>query len=936
MHSSIRRRITVLAISSVSMVLMASVGEAARKPKSAAVAPPAKVEPAPPEKITTVEGITEYRLANGLRVLLFPDTSKQTITVNLTYFVGSLHENYGETGMAHLLEHMLFKGSTRHPDIPKELGEHGSRPNGTTSWDRTNYFETFNASEENLRWALDLEADRMVNSFIRKDQLDTEMTVVRNEFEMGENNPGAVLFKRILSVAYDWHNYSNTPIGARSDIEGVPIERLRAFYTTYYQPDNAMLVVAGKIDEAATLKLVQEYFGPIPRPTRVLPKAYTAEPVQDGERRVSLRREGDVQMALAGYHVPAGPHEDSAPLQLLGQVLADAPAGRLYKELVEKGKAAAVFPASLQLQNPGMFGFGTQVRTEQSVDAAISAVIDLVEKPGATPVTDAEVERARAKLLKQIELNLNNSERIGLSLSDWAGMGDWRLMFVYRDRLRAAKTADVQRVWTTYFKPSNRTVGVFYPTKSPDRATIAANPDVLALVKDYQGDAARAEGEEFDPSPANIEARTVRKQLPGGFDLALLPKKTRGGSVFAGFALRFGDLKSLANLGEVPPMTTEMLMRGTTKHTRQQIQDELDRLKARVNMNNWGSGMWVNIETTRENLPAVMTLLAEVLRQPAFDAKELEQLRAEALAGMEQQRSEPTTIASTAFQKLLRPYPKGDIRYVDSIDEGVANVKAVTREQLQRFHREYFGAQPAQLAVVGDFDAAALEAQVKQLFGDWKAQKPFTRVPSSHFDVAPQDKSFETPDKAQAFFVAGMNLDVRDDDPDYPALVFGNYILGGGFLNSRLMGRIRIKEGLSYSTGSRLAADSFEKTGSFSAFAIYAPQNLAALEKTFKEEIAKMLNEGFTADEIAQAKSGWQQSRSVSRSQDNELVGILGNYLFLGRTLAWDAEFEQKVMALDAEQIRAALNRHIKPEKFVIMKAGDFAGAAAGAAAAKK
>jgi zinc protease len=934
MNLQFRRAITVA--SSIGLVLLASHSQAARKPKPAPVAPPAKVELAPPEKITTVEGITEYRLSNGLRVLLFPDASKQTITVNITYFVGSLHENYGETGMAHLLEHMLFKGSPRHPDIPKELDEHGSRPNGTTSWDRTNYFETFNATEENLRWALDLEADRMVNSFIRKEELDTEMTVVRNEYERGENNPTAVLFKRILSVAYDWHNYSNTPIGARSDIEGVPIERLHAFYRTYYQPDNAMLVVAGKIDEAATLKMVQEYFGPIPKPTRALPKSYTAEPVQDGERRVSLRREGDVQVALAGYHIPAGPHEDSAPLQLLGLVLADAPSGRLYKEIVEKGKAAAVFPAALQLQQPGMAGFGTQVRDGQSVDAAINAIIDIVEKTGTPPITDEEVERARAKLVKQIELNLNNSAQIGLALSDWAGMGDWRLLFVYRDRLRTTKTADVQRVWSTYFKASNRTVGVFYPTKSPERAVIPASPDVVAMVKDYKGDAARAEGEEFDPSPANIEARTVRKQLPGGFDLALLPKKTRGGSVYAGFALRFGDLKSLENLGEVPPITTSMLMRGTAKHTRQQIQDELDRLKARVNMNNWGSGMWVSLETTRENLPAVMTLLAEVLREPAFDAKELEQLRAEQLAGLEQQRSEPSTIAATAFQKLLKPYPKGDIRYVDSIDESVANVKAVKREQLQKFHREYFGTQPAQLAVVGDFDAAALEAQVKQLFGDWKAQKPFTRVPTGYFDVAPKQQSFETPDKAQAFFIAGMNLDVRDDDPDYPALAFANYMLGGGSLNSRLMTRIRIKEGLSYGTASQLQADSFEKTGTFLAYAIYAPQNLAALEKAFNEEIARMLSDGFTDDEIKQAKTGWQQARSVSRSQDNELVGALGNYLFLGRTLAWDVEFEKKVMALDNNQIRAALNRHIKPDKFVVMKAGDFAGTAGAAAGAKK
>src|SRR6478735_6599284 len=213
-------------VMAVMCVALAVPALAAKKPKRVPD-PPAAAAPAPapaaPERVTSVEGITEYHLANGLRVLLFPDPSKQTMTVNITYLVGSRHENYGETGMAHLLEHMVFKGSPKHKDIPTELSSHGARPNGTTSWDRTNYFETFGATEENLRWALDLESDRMVNSFIAKEALDSEMTVVRNEFEGGENQPGAVMFKRLLSVAYDWHNYGKLPIGARSDIEGVPI-----------------------------------------------------------------------------------------------------------------------------------------------------------------------------------------------------------------------------------------------------------------------------------------------------------------------------------------------------------------------------------------------------------------------------------------------------------------------------------------------------------------------------------------------------------------------------------------------------------------------------------------------------------------------------------------------------------------------------------------
>ena len=286
----------------------------------------------------SVEGITEYHLENGLKVLLFPDPTKQTITVNITYLVGSLHENYGETGMAHLLEHMLFRGTPHHSNISETMTQRGARFNGSTWLDRTNYYETFAATEENLDWALDLEADRMVNSYVAKKDLDQEMTVVRNEYEAGENDPFGILLERMMSTAYLWHNYGNSTIGARSDIENVPIDRLQAFYHLHYQPDNAVLLVAGKFDEAKALALVQKYFGAVPKPARVLPNVYTVEPTQDGEREVTLRRVGDVQGAAVLYHVPSGSHPDFPALDILSYILSDTPSGRLYKALVETRK----------------------------------------------------------------------------------------------------------------------------------------------------------------------------------------------------------------------------------------------------------------------------------------------------------------------------------------------------------------------------------------------------------------------------------------------------------------------------------------------------------------------------------------------------------------------------------------------------------------------
>jgi zinc protease len=375
------------------------------------------------KKVTTVEGITEYELENGLKVLLFPDPSRPTVTVNLTVFVGSRHEGYGETGMAHLLEHMLFKGTPTHPNIPKALAERGARFNGTTWVDRTNYWETLPASDDNLEFAIRLEADRLVNSLIRREDLASEMTVVRNEFEMGENNPHYILSQRMTAVAYEWHNYGKATIGNRSDIERVPVENLREFYRKYYQPDNALLIVAGHFDEQKALRWIEKYFGAIPRPQRRLPDTYTEEPPQDGERCVVLRRVGNVQLVGLVYHICAGAHPDFAAIDVLNQVLSATPSGRLYKALVETRKAASVSGNAYAFREPGIIEFMVEVPQTGNLEEVKEILLREVEEFTSKPPTDEEVERAKQQLLKDWELAWTNSQRIAIQLSEWAAQG---------------------------------------------------------------------------------------------------------------------------------------------------------------------------------------------------------------------------------------------------------------------------------------------------------------------------------------------------------------------------------------------------------------------------------------------------------------------------------------------------------------------------------
>src|SRR5262249_50212271 len=274
-----------------------------------------------PQRVVTIEGITEYRLDNGLKLLLFPDPSTPTVTVNLTVLVGSRHEGYGETGMAHLLEHMLFKGTPTHREIPRLLKERGAEYNANTWIDRTAYFETMTGTADNLEFALKLEADRLVNSLVRREDLLSEMTVVRNEFEQGENSPRSILSQRMTSAAYQWHNYGKSTIGNKSDIERVPIERLQAFYHKYYRPDNCVLVIAGKFNEEHALAAVMGTFGSLTNPKQSLDSTYTEEPPQDGDHNVTLRRVGKVPYVGVLYHIPPGSHADYPAVEVLNRVL---------------------------------------------------------------------------------------------------------------------------------------------------------------------------------------------------------------------------------------------------------------------------------------------------------------------------------------------------------------------------------------------------------------------------------------------------------------------------------------------------------------------------------------------------------------------------------------------------------------------------------------
>ena len=872
--------------------------------------------------VTSVEGINEYQLANGLQLLLVPDDSKPTTTVNLTYRVGSRHENYGETGMAHLLEHMVFKGTPTVREPMAELTRRGLSFNGTTSFDRTNYFASFAANDANLQWYLAWEADAMTNSFIARRDLDSEMTVVRNEMESGENSPSRILLQRTMALMFDWHNYGHTTIGARSDVENVDIPRLQAFYRLYYQPDNATLIVAGKFDADLVLKWVSESFGKIPKPTRQLPLLYTLDGAQDGERSVTLRRVGGSPLVYAGYHMPSGAAAESAAVDLLTLILGDTPSGRLHKRLTVGQLASSTSAFAWTLADPSVLIASAQLAPGQDVDKARAALLDTVESLQRDPVTADELSRARLKWLNDWEQSFVNPETIGVALSEAIALGDWRLFFLARDRVRTVELADVQRVAEQYLVPANRSVANYLPTERPVRAPAPQRVDLAQTMLAFKPAAAAASVEAFEATPANLDARTQSSTI-GGLRVGLLPKGTRGGAVQAVLTLRFGDEKSLFGEKDTADFAAALLDKGTLTLNREQFQDRLDALRTDLGVSSAPGRVTVTITSRREQLPAALALVGDLLRRPAFTAESLLEHKQLMLTSLEQQRKEPGPVAQNALARLNNPYPRGDVRYARSFDEIAADVAGVTLEGVRRFHQRFYGAAKGEFAAVGDFDVAAVRTALQTHFGDWTSGAAFTRVPQPLLVVAPQRLILNTPDKQNATMLSRVGIALTDTHADYPALTMANYLVGEGG-SSRLWLRIRAVEGLSYSVGSRIDWNTIEANSPWQASAIFAPQNRAKVEAAFTEEIARARKDGFTAQELEQGKASLLSFRRLSRAQDAGVVQALANNLYLDRSFALSARVDAALAALSLDDVNAALRKYLQPENFVAAYAGDF------------
>lgn len=877
-------------------------------------------------------GVTQRVLPNGLTVLIKDVHAAPVVTVAMWYKAGSRNERPGLTGGSHLLEHMTYKGtSTFGKDEMKTLVKrNGALDNGATFYDYTQYYTTI--ASDRVELPIRIEASRMHEALMQQADLDAEMTVVRSELEGRENSPGSLLFQQLMSTAYAAHPYQWPVIGWRADVEHVKAATLRDYYQTYYIPNNATLVIVGDVNPVTTMALVRKYFSAIPRGPQ--PNQWTTpEPPQRGERNVTVRRQGQVPMLQAAWHIPDINHPDIPALMLLEQVLGSGRLSRLYRQVVETQIGVGAWANALILRDPGLFMAGGAAAPGQPIDAVQQAVLAEVERIKTTPPTEEEMARAK----RQFEASLVYAQDSVTDQAEQLGYyqtiaGNWRFPQQLAARMNKITAADVSRVAQTYLTDENRTIAIFQPTAAKKPAAPAQSLTPTATPAGYHeapktpgmgpGKTAAAPMPKVKAPAVVASPKRSRIVLPNGMVLIVqenhnVPTVALRGNMRAGKAY---DPQGQAGLAD---MTANLLDRGTTTRTSEEIAQELEGAAASLSASTGRETVGFEGKALKGDLALLLRNLADITRNPSFPTEELDKIREQSLAGLAMDRDDPDENARRAFYRAV--LPAGHPYRAASFDEEEAGIKAITHETLRAFHRAHYTPKSMILSVVGDVQTAEVQRLVEQYFGDWQGDTPTPLQFGTPTTAQAQRVVTPITDKSEVEIYVGSSRGLRRSAPDYYAAQVMNLILGGGgALNSRLGDVIRDQNGLAYTVYSTFHAST--NAGPWFTVLGVNPANTDKAVKLLTSEIVRMRNTGATDEEVTNAIAYISGATAISLETNEALAGVLMDAEYFGLGLDYPERQRAYYAGVTRAQVNAAAKQYLHPEALTISIAGPYPG----------
>lgn len=906
-----------------------------------------------PEKISEVKGVSEFRLANGLRVLIAENHSAPVATLLVIYRVGSRNEAVGYTGSTHFLEHMLFKGTEKHNaekgnGIDDLLTQIGAYWNATTWFDRTSYYEV--VPIEYFELCVELEADRMRNLRLRQEDHDSEMSVVRNELERGENHPEEALEKELYAISFREHPYHHPTIGWRSDVEGVPMERLREFYNTFYWPDNATVIALGDFTCENALASINHYFGAIPSAPQAIPSVYTVEPPQEGERRFEVSRAGDLPRVWIGYHVPEADHADTYALAAARQILGSSweRSSRLYKRLIDTSLAAEVFARHDDLRDPGLIIIGATVNPGVEPSLVEQELLDEIELLGREPVSESELSRVKSSNLKGTILAKADPSSLAFMLGEAESKADWHWLMDYDDKFDQVTQDDIMRVVKTYLTRRNRTVGHFVPREEMSEFDDPSEAETSEPAQEGGNDhSAESHGEnktaalynaqemkellkagstpvavEFKAGEDSKYSEKVKKVvLKNGLTVILM---TNAGTESVGLSLNIkaGRYFTWTRPSALSELVGDLLPKGSLHFDKGKLAENLEEMGIPGGLeffvDNYRLGLGTHLVAS--DLPRYLELLCDVLRHPLLSAEELEKTKVEWRSRFVESKMNTRSMAWNKLRQEL--YPVDHPFYDKDFDIQLKELDGVSAEDLTTTHKQLFSPRSTILTLVGDIDLDKTLSLVEKQFGDWQGEEaPVIEIAPGSLPQAARRVDVHLPEKASADIVLAHPCDVRRGAEDFYAARIANAALGQDTITSRLGQVVRDRAGLTYGIYSNFADTAFG-AAPWSVSLSSNPRNVERALQLVSATLNDYLEKGISKEDLAKESGRALGSFKVGLSSSLGIARVITEFEFLGLGTGELDKISSHYKSLTKEKVDQAMRRYFHPDKAVTIVSG--------------
>lgn len=900
----------------------------------------------PITKITQRENIAEYSLKNGLKVLLLPNDNAPVVTVLVLYKVGSRNEAVGFTGATHFLEHMLFKGTNKYNaekgnGMDELLTQIGAYWNATTWFDRTSYFEV--VPSEYLELCLKLEADRMRNLRLRQEDRDSEMSVVRNEMERGENYPDEALEKELYAISFREHPYHHPTIGWRCDVEGVPMERLKEFYDTFYWPDNATLIVVGDFKTKNALEMIDKYFGVIKSAPTPIPQVYTVEPPQEGERRFEINRAGDLPRVWIGYHIPEAAHEDTYALSAIRHILGGTyeRSSRLYASLIDSGIAADAFARHYDLRDPGLFIVGAMINPDKTLSQAEEILHAELEKLIHEPVTADELTRAKIANEKGTVLAKAEPNSFAFMLAESESRSDWHWLMDYDEKFDQVSAEKIMEVAKRYFKKENRTVGHFIPRQQRDVPTEEKNisqahalqemPEQKAVAISKNIKEQKAQKLEYNFSKARVPApkpstvkfanRVQKTVLSNGITLLLMHNPGTRSLGLSGI-LKAGKYFSYRQNSNLADLAIDLLPKGSEKYNKTAIAQALENMGIPGGLDFSVDNFRVTFGThlVASDLDEYCRLLSDIIRNPSFAEDELAKAKVEWQARFQEAMNNTKMLAWNNFRN--RVYETGHPYHEKLFAEELTELPLVTRPSIFDLHKELFCPSSMILSLVGDIDLEEATKIVEHYFGDWTGpQTPLITIPEVKLPPKAERFEIKLADKQSVDIVIGHPNTLRRTSPDFYSARIANSALGQDTITSRLGQIVREKAGLTYGIYSSFS-DTAYPGAPWSVTLTVNPNNIDKAIGLATRVLDDYLEHGINIDELNKEIGRAVGSFKVGLASSLGISRAVAEFEFLGLGLAGLDKVTDEFLSVTKDSANEAALKYMHPKSAITVIAG--------------